>query len=179
VGGKLGQSVGEKLGIGGKAERGAVGGALGGAGAAWAMGAMMGTAAGPVGMAVGAAVGAVVGLVSGKSGCIIVTACTDSNSYEVNVARQYRDKFLDRDQLRGYYALAERIVPILEKNARIKSQVKSRLVDRLIDYGEWKLDLKKKKPLIASVIVSKAFLGLCKTVGFVLPEYVRLNGEVY
>ena len=85
IGGKLGQPIGEAIGLGGQNERATVGGAVVGAGATWAAGAMMGAPAGPVGIAVGAVVGGVVGLVTGGKRCLIVTACTDSNSYEVEI----------------------------------------------------------------------------------------------
>ncbi|MEN6423326.1 MAG: hypothetical protein ABFD76_15410 [Smithella sp.] len=111
--------------------------------------------------------------------CIIVTACTSKNSPEVEIARQYRDKFLDAGQLRGYYALAEKVVPALERNNKARKAVKKYLVDRLIDYGEYRLGLKTKRPMLSSFIISKAFLGVIKLIGFVLPQYIRKNGEVY
>jgi hypothetical protein len=118
----------------------------------------------------------------GKSGmlrCIIVTACTGRNSPEVEIARKYRDRFLDADQLRGYYALAEMVVPVLERNKKARQNVKKWLVDRLIDYGEYRIGLKQRKPLWSSVAVSKVFLATIKAIGMILPEYVRANGEVY
>jgi hypothetical protein len=113
-----------------------------------------------------------------KVGCIIVTACTSSTSYEVEVARQYRDKFLTSTQLRGYYILAEKLVPTLENNEKIRNFTKTYLVDKLIDYGELKLGLVDKCKL-SSRIVSNLFLGLIKTIGFFIPKYTRLNGEIY
>ena len=110
--------------------------------------------------------------------CIIVTACTDRNSYEVEVTRQYRDKFLTGTQLRGYYWAAEKLVPTIENNKTIRNIVKKHLVDKLVDYGEMKLGLKDNCKL-SSKIVSNLFLGLIKTVGFLKRHYTRLNGEVY
>ena len=178
IGGKLGQPIGEAIGLGGQNERATVGGAVVGAGATWAAGAMMGAPAGPVGIAVGAVVGGVVGLVTGGKRCLIVTACTDSNSYEVEIARIYRDTYLDEQQLRGYYCLAEKIVPILERNEKVRKSVKKWLVDRLIDYGEYRIGL-KSSPRILSYIISKIFLGLIKAIGMTIPRYVRVNGEVF
>ena len=110
--------------------------------------------------------------------CIIVTACTDRDSYEVEVTRQYRDKFLTGTQLRGYYCLAEKLVPTIENNTTVRTLVKKHLVDRLVDYGEMKLGLKDNCKL-SSKVVSNLFLGLIKTVGFLIPQYTRLNGEIY
>ena len=151
----------------GSTATGAVAGAVAGAAAtSWS---------GP-GAIVGAVFGGLAGLAS--ESCIIVTACTDRNSYEVEVTRQYRDKFLTGTQLRGYYCLAEKLVPTIENNTIIRTLVKKHLVDRLVDYGEMKLGLKDNCKL-SSKIVSNLFLGLIKTVGIIIPQYTRLNGEVY
>ncbi len=119
------------------------------------------------------------GYLAGKAGCIIVTACTDRYSYEVEITRAYRDKFLDAEQLRGYYALAEMIVPLIKSNKTVRKNVKKWLVDRLVDYGEYKLGMKETKPLCSSWLVSKVFLGMIKMIGMILPRYVRANGEVF
>ena len=114
-----------------------------------------------------------------KGGCIIVTACTDRHSPEVEIAREFRDKFLDADQLRGYYQIAEKIVPLIESNGTIKRLVKKWLVDRLVDYGAVVLGKKEKTLLRSSWIVSRAFLSLIRTVGKMREQFVRCNGEVY
>lgn len=114
-----------------------------------------------------------------QAGCIIITACTSPDSYEVEIARKFRDKFLDADQLRGYYALAERIVPMLERNENARKNVKKWLVDRLIDYGAYHLGLKDTRPRWSSVAVARVFLKTIKIAGMILPRYVRANGEVF
>jgi|GEM_PF-1207536 len=119
-------------------------------------------------------IGAIVG-----GGCIIVTACTGRDSDEVNITRQYRDTFLSPLQLRGYYALAEKVVPCMERHAGIRKSVKKYLVDKLIDYGKYRLELSDKKPDLSSVLVSKTFLALITSIGMMIPRYVRANGEVY
>jgi hypothetical protein len=111
--------------------------------------------------------------------CIIVTACTNPYSYEVEVAREYRDKFLTQDQLRGYYMLAEKIVPAIKENAKIKRFVKRHLVDNLIEYGEYALGKTTFKPSLKSKIISKSFLSLIKLIGKTRKSYTRKNGEVY
>jgi hypothetical protein len=139
-----------------------------------------GAAAGAViGNLPGAAIGGAIGFAYGVArGCIIVTACTDSNSPEVEITRRYRDKFLDRDQLRGYYRIAELIVPKIENSAYWKRMVKIKLVDRLVDYGSCRLGYTKKCK-ISSFVVSKLFLATIKIVGISTTVYVRQNGEVY
>lgn len=121
-------------------------------------------------------VGAIVDFI--EDACIIVTACTNRNSEEVDITRQYRDRYLDQDQLRGYYWLAEKIVPKLNSEKRIKF-CKKHLVDKLVEYGSYKLGITEVKPSIKSTIVSKVFLGTIKSIGYMLPQYIRLNGEVY
>ena len=86
---------------------------------------------------------------------------------------------MDADRLRGYYALAQQIVPFLEAHKRAKLWAKRYLVDHLVDYIEYRVGLKGERPAIASYIVFKAFMGLCKLIGFILPQFVRANGEVY
>jgi hypothetical protein len=110
--------------------------------------------------------------------CIIVTACTDRNSPEVNLTREYRDKFLSKGQLRGYYVIAEKIVPLLKASDKLRLFTKAKLVDRLVDYGEYKLG-KKDKCKFISKIVSKVFLAVIAAFGFIVPKYTRINGEVY
>jgi len=129
------------------------------------------------GAIVGAAIGGIIGLVSRR--CIIITACTSWNSREVNIARMYRDTYLDADQLRGYYCLAEKIVPLLERHTALRRRCKTALVDRLIDYGSYRLGLSSSRPKVSSWLVSKAFLALIKGIGLVIPRFVRQNGEVY
>ena len=112
-----------------------------------------------------------------KSVCIIVTACTSPDSEEVNITREYRDKFLSPEQLRGYYVIAEKIVPLIERFSFVKKVVKRVLVDNLIEYGRHALG-KGKKPSFVSVIVTRLFLALCANVGARRKQFVRCNGEV-
>ncbi|OGP59977.1 MAG: hypothetical protein A2V65_01610 [Deltaproteobacteria bacterium RBG_13_49_15] len=177
LGGQLAQPIGEAIGVGGEKERGAVGGAVGGAGAAWAAGAMMGAPAGPVGMGVGVAVGGIVGLLTGGGGCIIITACTDRHSPEVKIAREYRDRFMDEEQLAGYYFMAIYIAPFLETHPTARKAVKKWLVDRLVDYGEVVLGRKPSRALRSSWIVSRLFLILCRAMGKVVDIAIRLFVE--
>lgn len=151
----------------GSTATGALAGALAGAAAtSWS---------GP-GALVGAAVGGIGGLLS--SACIIITACTDAHSPEVEIAREYRDKFLNKEQLRGYYKLAEKIVPRIETNSRVKNFIKKYLVLPLIEYGSYKLGKTENAGLKARLI-SICFLGLIQFIGMTCKSYTRQNGEVY
>ena len=165
-GGLIGQELGGKTGA-------TFGSTIGGGIAA---GAAIGGLPGAV---IGGVIGAAVGGIEEIFGCIIITACTNRNSYEVNICRQYRDKYMTMEHLRGYYALAEQIVPYLKEHEKARRWTKKHLVDHLVDYIEYRLGFKETRPTIVSYIVFKGFMGLCKTIGLILPQFVRANGEVY
>ena len=101
----------------------------------------------------------------GDGACIIVSACTNRWSYEVNVTREYRDHFLDPITLKGYYAVASYVVPLIKALRGFKWAIKRCLVDRLIDYGEVVLEKKPHTEKPFSRIVSRMFLDLCHYVG--------------
>ncbi|MCX5819735.1 MAG: hypothetical protein NT047_07475 [Deltaproteobacteria bacterium] len=109
--------------------------------------------------------------------CIIVTACTFSNSEEVNISREYRDKFLTPVQLRGYYMIAEKVVPLINRFSIVKRLVKRFLVDNLIAYGKHELQ-KGPPPRTAATTITRGFLALCEHVGNRKPSFVRCNGEI-
>jgi hypothetical protein len=113
-----------------------------------------------------------------KDHCIIVTTCTDRYSPEVNITREYRNKFMTAEQIRGYYIIADKVVPVLKRYNLIKKLTKTLLVDNLINYGKFALGKTKKANYIATII-SKAFLRLCQHKGSLVEQYVRLNGEIY
>jgi len=146
-------------------------------------GAAIGSTFGPGGTAVGGVIGGGVGLVESvidtvSGGCIIISAAMGKYSPEVEIAREYRDKHLDADSLRGYYMIAEQVVPMMEQFSWIKLIVKMVLVDPLILYGKYSL---KKNPSVSlfATAITKAFLKLCKLVGWTRTSYTRENGEVF
>ncbi len=108
--------------------------------------------------------------------CIIVTACTAPDSPEVNIAREYRDRHLSPEQRRGYYMIAEKVVPLINRFPFVKRLVKRFLVDNLIAYGRCALG-KGPMPGIAAFLITRVFLWLCKTAGQRKLVFVRSNGE--
>ena len=114
-----------------------------------------------------------------KKHCIIITACTDPYSYEVNIARQYRDLKMDATTLRGYYMLAEKLVPLIHNSDKLKNFLKKNFVDRLVDVGEYELGFKTQKPKLLSRIITKGFLFGCHSLGLTKSQFIRCNGEVY
>jgi hypothetical protein len=111
--------------------------------------------------------------------CIIITACTSEDSPEVNIARKYRDGHMDRMELRGYYMIADRVVPKMERSKRFKRFVKWFLVDGIIDYCAYAVGDKADLPGRWSAFITKAFLSLCAYKGSRRSQYIRANGEVY
>jgi len=108
--------------------------------------------------------------------CIIVTACTSSDSPEVNITREYRDKHMSPEQLRGYYMIAEKVVPLINKHYFVKKFFKG-VVNHLVEYGKYHLYKTDYEPSATSVLVTKTFLILCGLVGK-KKRFVRCNGEV-
>lgn len=141
-------------------------------------GAAYGSVGGPAGMIAGAIVGGVTGAAGGAAGCIIVTACTNAKSWEVNVTRRYRDTFLDCETLRGYYVIAEEVVPMLKQFPLLKRFTKYWLVDSLVDYAEYRLKIKRTKPRVVSSLISEWFLRKCKSRGRKTVSFTRANGEI-
>ena len=162
---------------GGENEQDIAGGVVGGA----AAGAAAGTWVFPgVGTVVGGIIGGVVGGVSAAlDDCIIVTCCHGRHSEQVDIAREYRNRFMSPAQIRGYYALAEKVVPVLTRHRRVRTMVRWHLVDRLINYGRWATGRTTIQPSITDTLVTKAFLGLCSAISIYIRQYVRVTGEVY
>ena len=104
--------------------------------------------------------------VAKQLGCIIISACTSPDSYEVNLARNFRDSYMDERTLTGYYALCPYVAPLIHRNKTVKRIVKRILVDRLVDYGEWRLGIKPEMKFRTSGAVKTLFLGLCQIIGW-------------
>ena len=122
-------------------------------------GATWGTMASP---GIGTIFGAAAGLLGS---CIIVSSCTDPDSHEVNITREFRDKHLDPITLKGYYELAGYIVPLIKTSEQFKQYIKETLVDRLVDFGEWFMGYKGKLKYYDSEVVTRNFLTTCYLIG--------------
>ena len=131
-----------------------------------------------VGLAFGGLAGSTWGQkVLSKNKCIMVTACHGEESGEVDIAREYRDKHMSKEQIRGYYMIAERIVPGMVDD-KFRQQIKSEIVDPLIEYGKWRLGKTKDTPSETAREVTAMFLDACRSTGAECTSYVRYNGEV-
>ena len=143
------------------------GGVIGAAGGAWAgaaIGAKLGLASGNP---LGAIIGGVIGFIGGifKGDCIIISACTNPYSYEVNLARAFRDRYMGPETLVGYYAIALIVASVIDKFRVARWFAYHGLVKHLVDYGEWVFEKKEKTTRPLSKIISKAFLKFCGSIG--------------
>jgi hypothetical protein len=140
------------------------------------IGAVGGAAAGfAVGGPIGAIIGGITGLVGG--GCIIVTACNGKDSEEVKIARQYRNQFMTPEQIRGYYIIAESIVPKMGDEG-YKAYIKENLVDRLIEYGKYALGITEEKPSDVAIVTTTDFMKSCELLGNTVKKFTRNTVEV-
>lgn len=110
--------------------------------------------------------------------CIIITVCTSPDSPEVNITREYRDTLMPPHQLRGYYMIAERLVPWIRKSDKNKQFAKKWLVDPLIEGVKYSLGYSPHRSLYAR-FVKFSFLGLCSLAGRTRKSFTRSNGEVF
>jgi hypothetical protein len=91
------------------------------------------------------------------------------------VVRQYRDDHMTERNRRGYYWLAERLVPAMRKHEIVFRAVKYIMVDPMVKYGKWFYGLDRKGWIFAPV---KSFwLGVFNILGK-RPPYRRHSGEV-
>ncbi len=150
---------------------GAVGGFLG----AGQIGAALGTTVAPgVGTVLGGLLGGALGGITGSL-CIIISSCTSPDSYEVKIAREYRDKYMSEQMLTGYYFLCFKVVPYIQKYKLVKKLFKKILVDRLVDYGEWRMGYKPKRKYLTSMFITKAFLSSCYALGRGIDRILEVN----
>jgi hypothetical protein len=127
----------------------------------------------------GGAAGATTGMMgmTGAGYCIIVSTCTDMDSEQVNMARWYRDSFLDKETLRGYYMLSELVVPVLLQHDNYKKSVKNYFVDSMMEYFEYLFGI---RPICSDMAKQETieFLNVCYEIGKDESSFTRINGEV-
>lgn len=171
----LGGVVGRKYGpVPGGLLGAAAGYAGAGLGAGIASGALAGSSFAPgPGTIIGGVLGALSGVLGGssKGGCMIITACTDPNSYEVNVARIFRDDYMNPVAVKGYYVFAPVAAWALRLCPFLRRWTKRHIVDRLVRVGAFILsldyDLKPAEtPSTKDWIVTRRFLDVCAWLGY-------------
>ena len=140
-------------------------------------GAVVGAA---VAAAVGASVvgggiaGAVVGVIAAIC-CFIMLEARYGNGTMDKVVRRYRDEKMTERNRRGYYKVAEVLVPMMRKSKAAKWIVTKTFADPLVCYGKWYYGENKYGWVFKPV--EKFWMGLFDTVGGEV-QFIRENGEV-
>jgi len=112
-----------------------------------------------------------------KSGgcCFIFLEARYGNGVMDKVVRRYRDENMTEQNRRGYYKLAEVLVPLMRKYTLAKLLVRLLMTDPLVSYGKWHYGEGKIGFIFAPV---KSFwLGTFHLLGG-HTEFVRETGEV-
>jgi len=143
IGYGVGSLTGSALGGGTK---GAAGGALTGAGA----GALYGTYVFPgIGTGIGAAIGAITGAIGGSGKCCFIFIASHGHLHPI--VRKYRDEKMTKRNRRGYYWLADRLVPLMEKSKIATWIVKWLMVKPMTCYGKYYYNLGRSGALYAPI----------------------------
>lgn len=110
-----------------------------------------------------------------KGCCFIFLEARYGNGVMDKVVRRYRDENMTDENRRGYYKLAEVLVPLMRKYSLVKFLVRVLMTDPMVSYGKWYYGEGKIGFLFAPV---KSFwLGVFTLLGG-HTEFVRETGEV-
>lgn len=132
--------------------------------------------AGVVGSSIvgGGIVGAVVGIVAAIC-CFIMLEARYGNGVMDKVVRRYRDEKMTERNRRGYYKVAEVLVPMMRKSNMFKWVVTKTFADPLVSYGKWYYGENKYGWIFKPV--EKFWMSVFDTVGGEV-QFIRENGEV-
>ncbi len=179
-GGLVGQQFGKLAGGGTKGGlAGAAGGSMTGAG----LGALVGTAIFPgLGTAAGAVIGGLAGALTGGLGgagiCCLHEAGYGKESREVQIARQFRDTFLTKAQLRAYYQGYESVAQRMHIDPLYRNHIRTALTDKLVRYGAVKLRIPYTPMHPGDVETAEAFLHHLHILGEGIGPFRRRNGQI-
>ena len=113
---------------------------------------------------------------SGDTGCcFIMLEARYGNGTMDEVVRKYRDEYMTDRNRRGYYKLAEVLVPLMRKSKAVKWVVTKTFADPLVSYGNYYYGKGKKGVVFTPV---KTFWMKVFDVLGGDTEFVRENGEV-
>lgn len=110
--------------------------------------------------------------------CIIVSSACGIDSEEVKIAKEFQEKYMTRKHNLGYYFIADKIVPMMEKVPEFKEFIRTELVEHLLKVGRFKLGYSDERPSNISCIITNNFLTLCLEIGNTMKSYQRVGGEV-
>jgi len=111
----------------------------------------------------------------GSSCCFIMLEARYGNGTMDEVVRRYRDEYMTDRNRRGYYKLAEVLVPLMRKSKVFKWVVTKTFADPLVSYGKYYYGQGKVGVLYSPV---KSFWMKVFNVIGGETEFIRENGEV-
>lgn len=114
---------------------------------------------------------------SGGGGCcFIFLEARYGNGVMDRVVRKYRDEHMTDKNRRGYYKVAEVLVPLMRKSKVVKTLVRLTMTDPMVAYGKAFYGEGTKLGLVFKP-VAKFWIGLFDYMGGDHP-FIRENGEV-
>ena len=121
---------------------------------------------------IGAAIGAVTGFLGGSGKCCFIFIA--SHGFLHPIVRKYRDKKMNTRNRRGYYWLADKLVPLMEKNKIAAWMVKWLMVKPMTCYGKYYYNLGRMGALYAPI--TAIWRGIFNLLGH-RPPYQRQGTE--
>ena len=116
---------------------------------------------------------------SGNSGgggcCFIMLEARYGNGTMDEVVRRYRDEYMTDRNRRGYYRLAEVLVPLMRKSKAFKWVITKTFADPLVSYGKYYYGQNKHGVLYSPV--KNFWMKVFDIVGGDT-KFIRENGEV-
>tara|TARA_E500000318_G_scaffold106175_1_gene113870 strand:+ start:3618 stop:4763 length:1146 start_codon:yes stop_codon:yes gene_type:complete len=107
--------------------------------------------------------------------CFIMLEARYGDGTMDKVVRRYRDEFMTDKNRRGYYKLAEVLVPLMRKSKAVKWIVSKTMTDPLVAYGKYYYG--ENKTGVIFTPVKNFWMKLFDTLGGDT-KFIRENGEV-
>ncbi len=111
---------------------------------------------------------------SGSACCFIMLEARYGNGAMDKVVRKYRDDHMTQKNRRGYYKVAEVLVPLMRKSKVFKWIITKTFADPLVSYGKWYYGENKHGWIFAPI--KSMWLKLFDIVG-TDTVFIRENGE--
>lgn len=107
--------------------------------------------------------------------CFIMLEARYGDGTMDSVVRKYRDEMMTDKNRRGYYKLAEVLVPLMRKSAVFKFIVQKTFADPLVSYGKWHYKENKHGWVFAPI--KSMWMKVFDVLGGDT-EFIRENGQV-
>jgi len=107
--------------------------------------------------------------------CFIMLEARYGDGTMDDVVRKYRDEMMTDKNRRGYYKLAEVLVPLMRKSAVFKFIVQKTFADPLVSYGKWHYKENKHGWVFAPI--KSMWIKVFDVLGGDT-EFIRENGQV-